>query len=43
MGISFVAMWQLYHENDVELFYFSSFDDPWKVAYEGEVGAQWDL
>jgi GPH family glycoside/pentoside/hexuronide:cation symporter len=30
-------------EEGVELFYFSSFDEPWKVAYEGEVGAQWGL
>jgi len=30
-------------EKDIELFYFSSFDEPWKVAYEGEVGAQWGL
>jgi GPH family glycoside/pentoside/hexuronide:cation symporter len=27
----------------VELFYFSSFDEPWKLAQEGEVGAQWGL
>jgi GPH family glycoside/pentoside/hexuronide:cation symporter len=30
-------------QEGVELFYFSSFDEPWKVAYEGEVGAQWGL
>ncbi len=27
----------------VELFYFSSFDEPWKLGQEGEVGAQWGL
>ncbi|MFN9506238.1 MAG: MFS transporter [Rubrivivax sp.] len=27
----------------VELFYFSSFDEPWKRQQEGEVGAQWGL
>jgi GPH family glycoside/pentoside/hexuronide:cation symporter len=27
----------------VELFYFSSFDEPWKLQQEGEVGAQWGL
>ena len=27
----------------VELFYFSSFDEPWKVGAEGEVGANWGL
>ncbi len=30
-------------ESAVDLHYFSSFDEPWKVAYEGEVGAQWGL
>ncbi len=27
----------------VKLFYFSSFDEPWKLAPEGEVGTQWGL
>ena len=27
----------------VELFYFSSFDEPWKLGQEGEVGTQWGL
>ncbi len=27
----------------VELFYFSSFDEPWKLGQEGDVGAQWGL
>jgi GPH family glycoside/pentoside/hexuronide:cation symporter len=27
----------------VKLFYFSSFDEPWKLAQEGEVGTQWGL
>ena len=27
----------------VELFYFSSFDEPWKVGAEGDVGANWGL
>jgi GPH family glycoside/pentoside/hexuronide:cation symporter len=27
----------------VELFYFSSFDEPWKVGVEGDVGANWGL
>ncbi len=27
----------------VPLFYFSSFDEPWKRGQEGEVGAQWGL
>ena len=27
----------------VKLFYFSSFDEPWKLGQEGEVGAHWGL
>ena len=27
----------------VKLFYFSSFDEPWKLGQEGEVGTQWGL
>jgi glycoside/pentoside/hexuronide:cation symporter, GPH family len=27
----------------IKLFYFSSFDEPWKRAQEGEVGTQWGL
>lgn len=30
-------------EKDVESFYFSSFDESWKVGAEGEVGAYWGL
>jgi exo-beta-1,3-glucanase (GH17 family) len=30
-------------EEGIELFYFSSFDEPWKVATEGDVGAYWGL
>jgi glucan 1,3-beta-glucosidase len=29
--------------SDVEMFYFSSFDESWKVGPEGEVGAYWGL
>ncbi|RNC85877.1 MAG: glycosyl hydrolase [Balneola sp.] len=28
---------------DIEIFYFSSFDEPWKVGAEGDVGAYWGL
>ncbi|AXJ00731.1 Exo-beta-1,3-glucanase, GH17 family [Cyclonatronum proteinivorum] len=31
------------NDNDVEVFYFSSFDESWKVGAEGEVGAYWGL
>jgi len=27
----------------IDLFYFSSFDESWKVVHEGEVGTQWGL
>ncbi|MCB9067692.1 MAG: glycosyl hydrolase [Calditrichae bacterium] len=30
-------------EADVEIFYFSSFDELWKVGAEGDVGAYWGL
>ncbi|HBH23564.1 MAG TPA: glycosyl hydrolase [Cytophagales bacterium] len=30
-------------EEDIEIFYFSSFDEAWKVGAEGDVGAYWGL
>ena len=30
-------------KNEIEIFYFSSFDEAWKVGPEGEVGAYWGL
>ena len=30
-------------ENDIDIFYFSSFDESWKVGSEGDVGASWGL
>jgi len=30
-------------EDDIEIFYFSSFDEAWKVGSEGDVGAYWGL
>jgi exo-beta-1,3-glucanase (GH17 family) len=30
-------------QEDVEMFYFSSFDESWKVGPEGDVGAYWGL
>ena len=30
-------------QNDIEIFYFSSFDESWKVGPEGAVGAYWGL
>ncbi|MEZ4986892.1 MAG: glycosyl hydrolase family 17 protein [Saprospiraceae bacterium] len=34
-------MWAM--DEGVELFYFSSFDESWKVGAEGEVGAYWGI
>jgi GPH family glycoside/pentoside/hexuronide:cation symporter len=36
-----VAQWG--RAEGVDLFYFSSFDEPWKFAEEGEVGTAWGL
>ena len=30
-------------EEDIDIFYFSSFDEAWKVGAEGDVGAYWGL
>lgn len=30
-------------KDDIDIFYFSSFDESWKVGPEGEVGAYWGL
>ncbi|NQZ78700.1 MAG: glycosyl hydrolase [Ekhidna sp.] len=30
-------------EEDIEIFYFSSFDESWKVGAEGDVGAFWGI
>ncbi|OIQ41292.1 MAG: glycosyl hydrolase [Bacteroidetes bacterium MedPE-SWsnd-G1] len=30
-------------QDDIDLFYFSSFDESWKVGDEGEVGAYWGI
>jgi glucan 1,3-beta-glucosidase len=30
-------------QEDIEIFYFSSFDESWKVNAEGEVGAYWGI
>ena len=30
-------------QEDVDVFYFSSFDESWKVHHEGDVGARWGI
>jgi GPH family glycoside/pentoside/hexuronide:cation symporter len=39
----FIDVQQWGRREGVKLFYFSSFDEPWKLAQEGEVGTQWGL
>lgn len=31
------------NDEDIEMFYFSSFDEEWKIGGEGDVGAYWGL
>ncbi len=39
----FVNTFQWAEQEDIEIFYFSSFDEAWKIADEGDVGAYWGL
>lgn len=39
----FVNAYQWAEQEDIKIFYFSSFDEAWKVADEGDVGAYWGL
>lgn len=39
----FVDTYQWAEQDGVEIFYFSSFDETWKVDAEGDVGAYWGL
>lgn len=39
----FVNTFRWAEEDGVEVFYFSAFDEAWKVAAEGDVGAYWGL
>ncbi|MCX2719825.1 glycoside hydrolase family 17 protein [Lentiprolixibacter aurantiacus] len=39
----FMNMMKWAQEDDIEIFYFSSFDESWKVGAEGDVGAYWGL
>ncbi len=39
----FIDTCQWAEEDGVEIFYFSSFDETWKVDAEGDVGAYWGL
>jgi exo-beta-1,3-glucanase (GH17 family) len=39
----FINTYQWAMQDDIEIFYFSSFDESWKVGDEGDVGAYWGL
>jgi glucan 1,3-beta-glucosidase len=39
----FINAQQWSAEDDIEMFYFSSFDESWKVGPEGDVGAYWGI
>jgi exo-beta-1,3-glucanase (GH17 family) len=39
----FINAMQWAREDGIEIFYFSSFDESWKVGAEGDVGAYWGL
>ncbi|MBU2929128.1 glycosyl hydrolase family 17 protein [Winogradskyella psychrotolerans] len=39
----FVNSQQWSKEDDIEMFYFSSFDESWKVGAEGDVGSFWGI
>jgi GPH family glycoside/pentoside/hexuronide:cation symporter len=39
----FIDVQQWAQREGVKLFHFSSFDEPWKLRQEGEVGTQWGL
>jgi exo-beta-1,3-glucanase (GH17 family) len=39
----FINTQQWSKEEDIEIFYFSSFDEAWKVGDEGDVGAYWGI
>ena len=39
----FINTYQWAEEEGIEVFYFSSFDETWKVEKEGDVGAYWGL
>jgi exo-beta-1,3-glucanase (GH17 family) len=30
-------------EDNIEMFYFSAFDESWKISAEGDVGAYWGI
>ncbi|MFD0779164.1 hypothetical protein ACFQZF_12405 [Flavobacterium myungsuense] len=39
----FIAVQEWAIHKNIELFYFSSFDESWKVNQEGELGTAWGI
>lgn len=39
----YISLQKWSERDDVETFYFSSFDESWKARHEGDVGARWGL
>jgi GPH family glycoside/pentoside/hexuronide:cation symporter len=39
----FINIHEWQRANNIELFYFSSFDESWKIHQEGDVGARWGI
>jgi glycoside/pentoside/hexuronide:cation symporter, GPH family len=39
----FINIQNLAQQENIETFYFSSFDESWKVRHEGDVGQAWGL
>ena len=39
----FINAYEWADEENVDIIYFSSFDETWKVGDEGDVGAHWGL
>ena len=39
----FINTYKWAEEDGIEVFYFSSFDEDWKIEKEGDVGAYWGL
>jgi GPH family glycoside/pentoside/hexuronide:cation symporter len=39
----FINIHEWQKTNNIELFYFSSFDESWKIHQEGDVGARWGI
>jgi len=39
----FINTYTWAEEENIEIFYFSSFDETWKISAEGDVGAYWGL